>query len=228
MENTLSFIRELALNNDRDWFNDNRQRWKACQEEIHIFTSELIDRLSACDPSLKGLRVADCLWRINRDIRFSRDKSPYKSWIGIFLSPGGKKSGNAGYYFHIEGLPDGDCPNMLYAGIHLPAPKILSGIRREICRSHEAFTDCINAAEGFALDTSSSLKRNPAGFPKGSPREDLLRLKDDIGVIRKVSDDFITAPDAPARVADAFSRATPFVRLVNATVLDILTEGEYK
>lgn len=225
MEEVLMFIRELALNNDKDWFEANRQRWNECQDKVRVFTSELVREMTAYDAGLKGLRAEECLWRIYRDVRFSRDKSPYKSWIGIFMCPGGKRSGNAGYYLHIEGMPHGSAPNMLYAGLHLPQPEVLRGLRRMFVTSGELFEDCIDKASGFRLDQSQSLSRNPAGFPKDSPYGHLLRLSKDIGLVRMTEDAFITEEGAAARVASAFGKAAPFVQLLNRSVEDILTEG---
>lgn len=225
MKEVIRFIRDLSVNNDKDWFDANRQRWNECQDKVRVFTSELVREMTVYDAGLKGLRPEDCLWRIYRDVRFSRDKSPYKSWIGIFMCPGGKRSGNAGYYLHLEGLPQGSAPNMLYAGLHLPQPAVLRGLRRMFVSSGDIFERCIGMAEGFSLDMSQSLSRNPAGFPKDSPHGQLLRLSKDIGVVRMAGDGFITEDGAVKRIASEFGKAAPFVQLLNRSVEEILTEG---
>lgn len=228
MEEVLMFIRELALNNDKDWFEANRQRWMACRDKVRAFTAGMVNMMAEYDPGLRGLRAEDCLWRISRDVRFSTDKTPYKSWIGIFMCPGGKKSGNAGYYLHVEGLPEGPCPNMLYAGLHLPQAKVLKGLRRMFVSSGADFEECIGQAAGFTLDTTHSLSRNPAGFPGTCRYGHLLRLSRDIGLVRKADDSFIAGEDALRKTASEFRKAVPFVRLLNRSIEDILTEGEVR
>lgn len=107
----ISFLRSLRRHNNRVWFNDNKDRWLEVQATVEDFTNELITRMSEFEPKANRLRPADCLYRIYRDTRFSKDKTPYKTHVGIYINPPfGKKSLRCGYYVHLE--PD----NCLVAG----------------------------------------------------------------------------------------------------------------
>ena len=103
MKETLKFLRDLKRNNNREWFAANRERYEHALQYTRSLTQELIDRIAEIDPSAAMLSVGDCTYRIYRDTRFSPDKTPYKTHIGIFINPpGGKKAPSGGYYFHIE------------------------------------------------------------------------------------------------------------------------------
>lgn len=172
MEKTLSFLTDLKLNNNREWFEQNRQRYKEVQEEFNSFTEKLIDGITLFDPSVKGVSVKECTYRIYRDLRFSPNKEPYKEHIGAYICPQGKKSGYAGYYFHIE-------PNnsILAVGLHCPEPKILKSVREEIYDNGDEFQKAIELAKGFEVDTTNSLKRTPKGYPSDTKYDEYLRLK---------------------------------------------------
>ena len=105
----------MSDNNDREWFDAHRAEWTHVKGLWADFTAELIEGVASFDPSVRGLRPQDCTYRIARDTRFSADKRPYKSWLGTFIAPRGKKSGYAGYYFHVEPVGDGLVGNHLLA-----------------------------------------------------------------------------------------------------------------
>lgn len=133
MEEIVGFFRRLDENNTREWFDAHRSEWTHVKALAAKLTEELIEGIAAFDPTVRGLRVQDCTYRIARDTRFSNDKSPYKNWLGIFVAPKGKKSGYAGYYLHIA--PKGDRmigEHMLISGIYCPEPLLLRSVREEI------------------------------------------------------------------------------------------------
>lgn len=134
MKEVIAFLRELHDNNNREWFDAHRAEWKRVKTRFAGFTEQLIDGISSFDPSVRGLRVQDCTYRIARDTRFSPDKRPYKEHIGAYIAPGGKKSGYAGYYFHVE--PDtgegSTYGHMLAVGLYCPEPVVLHSVRDEI------------------------------------------------------------------------------------------------
>jgi len=103
-KNTIEFLKVLALNNNRDWFEANRSYYEASRNNFEAFIQAFIDRITEFDPVLKGLEAKSCIFRINRDIRFSTDKSPYKTNFGALVIRGGRKNIHrfAGYYIHIE------------------------------------------------------------------------------------------------------------------------------
>ena len=106
MRETVAFLKELAANNNKQWFDDNRARYRVLRNGFDEFSAEVIDGFGTFDAEVRGLTPKDCIFRINRDTRFSNDKSPYKTHFSTYICHHGKKSGYAGYYFHVE--PEGD------------------------------------------------------------------------------------------------------------------------
>ena len=133
MKEIITFLQELQHNNNREWFTANKARYVAAQTRFNSFVDELIGEICRFDDSVLGLTAKDCTYRIYRDVRFSADKSPYKTHMGAFICPGGKKSGYSGYYFHIgtggDGYPYG---HMLATGDYCHDPKALQIIREDI------------------------------------------------------------------------------------------------
>ncbi|MEG0601982.1 MAG: DUF2461 domain-containing protein [Mucinivorans sp.] len=173
MKNVIKFLEELSLNNNREWFAANKSRYKAVEQEFNDFTEQLIDQIAAFDSTVENLTLKDCTYRIYRDVRFSPNKMPYKTHIGAYICRGGKKSGYAGYYFHVE-------PNnsLLAVGLHCPEPTIVRSVRDEIFANGLNFQAAIDYALGFTLDFSSSLKKVPRDYPADFQFGNYLKLKD--------------------------------------------------
>lgn len=173
MNDILDFLAELRDNNNREWFEANKERYKAIQEKFNAFAEQLIEGITLFDDSVKGVTVKDSTYRIYRDVRFSPNKEPYKTHIGVYICKGGKKSGMSGYYFHLD--PDN---SLLAAGLHCPEPKVIKSVRDEIFDNGEAFQEAIDAAKGFYVDESSKLQRVPRGFPADYKYAEYLKLKE--------------------------------------------------
>lgn len=173
METILKFLGELKENNNREWFEANRERYKSVQEEFNAFTEKLIEGITLFDSAVKGVTVKDCTYRIYRDVRFSPNKEPYKTHMGAYMCPGGKKSGRAGYYFHLE-------PNnsLLACGLHCPEPKVMKSVRDEIFDNGKEFSAAIKCAKEFTVDQTSKLQRVPKGYPADSEYAEYLKLKE--------------------------------------------------
>lgn len=217
MREIIDFLCRLHDNNDREWFDAHRAEWKRVQAQFQDIVSQLIEAIGAFDPTVRGLQVKDCVYRINRDTRFSHDKSPYKNYVSAFFAPQGKKSGYAGYYLHIE--PAGDqmlAGNLLSAGIYCPEPVVLRSIREEIL-DHGAEIERTIAASGFALVRENMLKRTPTGFPSGTPHDELLRMKD-LYLGKPVDEAFLCDPQLVAHAAEEFRRTQPFLDIINRAV----------
>lgn len=218
MKQALDFLARLAENNDRAWFDAHRAEYKRVQQHFREFVAALIDGIAAFDPSVAGLSVADCTYRINRDTRFSADKSPYKTHLGGFICPHGKKSGYAGYYFHLEPEESGWFGgSALVAGTYAFEPPVLRSIREEILDNGADFARAIASAEGFTLCRENTLKRTPTGFPAGTPYDDLLRLKD-FNLLRGIDGGFLTADDLLRRTLDEFRKTQPFIAILNRAI----------
>lgn len=217
MREILDFMRCLHDNNEREWFHAHQSEWKHVQGQFNAFVGELIEAIAAFDPSVAGLQVKDCTYRIARDTRFSNDKTPYKNWQGAYIAPKGKKSGFAGYYFHLEPMGDGlTGHNMLTSGIYCPEPVVLRSLREEILDNGAQIAAAIEAS-GFTLARENTLKRTPVGFPAGSQFDELLRLKD-IYVVKPTSEEFLCAPALAERCAAEFRRTKTLIDILNRAV----------
>ena len=211
MEEVLDFLRRLSDNNDREWFDAHRAEWTHVKGLWADFTAELIEGVASFDPSVRGLRPQDCTYRIARDTRFSADKRPYKRGLGTFLAPHGKKSGYAGYYFHVEPVGDGLLGNhLLAAGAVCIEPAVLRSIREEELDHGDELTESIRRARGFRLDTTNRLKRVPMGFPAESEHADLLKQKD-YCLEKRVSEEFVLSDGLPERLVEEFRTTNPFL-----------------
>ena len=177
-QSTLDFLSDLKRHNEREWFIRNRKRYDDAKAEFESFVQSMINRISEFDPVLKGLEVKSCTYRINRDIRFSADKSIYKTHLGAFIVRGGKKNGDryAGYYMHVE--PDGN--SMIAGGAYMPPMPWLTAIREKIDEHGEELVRIINDKEFkkyFGSLQGEKLKSSPKGYPRDHPHIELLKLK---------------------------------------------------
>ena len=137
-QSTIKFLKGLKKNNNRDWFEKNRSSYEDARSDFEGFIQAVIDAHSKNDPDLKGLVAKKCMFRINRDIRFSKDKSPYKTNLGASMDKGGKKSGLAGYYFHLE---PGN--SFFGGGLWQPAPEGIKKVRQEIDYCFDEFNKIV-------------------------------------------------------------------------------------
>ena len=176
-KNTIEFLRQLAENNNKEWFDNNRSQYIAAKNNFEAFVQELIDGVIEFEPILKGLEAKSCIYRINRDIRFSNDKSPYKTNFGALIMKGGRKNffKYCGYYLHIE--PD-NC--LLAGGAYIPPSDWLAAIREKISEQPEEFLKIINCAEFkkyFGGIEGEKLKKAPKGFDPEHKYIELLKYK---------------------------------------------------
>lgn len=219
MKQVIAFLRELHDNNNREWFDAHRAEWKRVKTRFAGFTEQLIDGISAFDPSVRGLRVQDCTYRIARDTRFSPDKTPYKEYIGAYIAPGGKKSGYAGYYFHVE--PDtgegSTYGHMLAVGLYCPEPVVLRSVRDEIFDNGAEVERTIREADAFTLCRDNTLRRTPKGYPSGSAYDELLRLRE-LLLERRLTERELLDDGLLERTLEAFRQTQHFVALLNRAV----------
>lgn len=223
MNQVFTFLRALARHNDREWFNAHKDKYLEVKKTIDNFAGELLHALIAIDPDVSLLSVKDVTYRIYRDTRFSTDKSPYKTHIGIFINPPkGKKSLRFGYYFHIE-----PGASMICAG-NMPYPtKLINLLRRDIYDNIEEWLSIIESPEFqtyFPTVGANPLKSAPKGFDKDWPYIDYLKPRD-FGAFMPVSDDFYCAPDIIERLRPVMVQMKRLNDFVNYTV-DIYEETE--
>jgi len=215
MQKIISFLNKLQQNNNRPWFEDHKKEFKEAQAIFNDFTEKLIAGIATFDPTINNLTVKDCTYRIYRDIRFSNDKTPYKSHMGAFVSPKGKSGGYSGYYFHIEAKgAEYIGGHMLSTGIYCPDPKVVKSIREDIMLNGKQFEEAVNIAKGFKLDSSSSLKRIPAGFPSDSEYAEYFKLKD-FFLTKFLDDAFLTNENLIENTVREYKKTIAFNNLLN-------------
>lgn len=175
MKKILQFLEDLSKNNNRDWFNENRNRYEENRDKMLFMTEVLITEIKKFDPEIPMLSPKDCLFRIFRDVRFSKDKRPYKTNFGSFISKGGRKGDWPGYYFHID--PEG---SFIGGGVYMPQADTLRAIRSYVAENAQEFIE-ITRNEEFRKFYSEmydhKLKTAPKGFPKDHDYIDLLKYK---------------------------------------------------
>lgn len=175
MEKVLGFLKQLAENNNREWFNDNRKWYEESREKILFLTDVLINEIGEFDSEVRGLQPKECVFRIFRDVRFSKDKRPYKTNFGSFICKGGRKSMNPGYYFHLE---PGGC--FIAGGIYMPPAPVLKSIRSYVADHAEEFLEITGEPDfkkQFPEMYGEKLKLAPKGFPKDHDHIELLKHK---------------------------------------------------
>ena len=136
---SLQFIDDLTANNTRDWFLDNKKRYEKFKTDYQNLVAEFLAEMKPLDPSLELLEVKNCTFRINRDIRFSKDKTPYKNHLGIWMSSGAKGANRAGYYIHI-----GKNESFIAGGFYSPEPPDLKKVRKEIAFFYDDLEVIVN------------------------------------------------------------------------------------
>ena len=215
MKEVLEFLQDLSEHNDRLWFEANKDRYRAAKARVDRLAVELIDAIRGFDDSIGLLSPNDCTWRIYRDTRFSKDKRPYKTQMGVYVAPGGKKSGFSGYYFQIGAH---DAGHMLATGNYFCLPPVLKVLREDILFGGTAFRDILSQVDPrMTLDLSEMLKRTPAGFPAEGPDADFYRLKN-FCLVWMPDDRFITDKGLAERVAAVFKTTKPFLDFINRAV----------
>ena len=173
---SLQFIDDLTANNNRDWFLDNKKRYDKFKTDYQNLVAEFLAEMKPLDPSLELLEVKNCTFRINRDIRFSKDKTPYKNHLGIWMSSGVKGTNRAGYYIHI-----GKNESFIAGGFYAPEAPDLKKVRKEIAFFYEDLEEIVNE-KSFqkifgGLDQTNSLKNAPKDYEKDHPAIEFLKLK---------------------------------------------------
>lgn len=213
-KDTLSFLEELKLNNDRDWFDANRKRYQTAKKDVESLVEKLITALTNFDHSLIDLKPKECTFRIFRDVRFSKDKRPYKTNMGAYMSRGGRKSPYAGYYMHIE---PGNV--FLAAGVWMPPSDVLKAIRQEIDYNADEFKAILNKPSFqklFPTLEGEKLKTAPRDYPKDHPEIEYLKHKSFL-VVTPLQDKDLTDKSFIEKASRIYQEAKPLNDFINRT-----------
>lgn len=215
-KSTFQFLKDLKSNNDRDWFNANKERYTVAKEEFDQFINSLIAEIAKFDPSISHFTAKDCVFRIYRDVRFSKDKSPYKTHFGAHITSAPKKSEihtRAGYYIHLE---PGE--SMLAGGAYLPESKWLRAIREKIYMETKEFKKIIgnkDFKQYFGEIEGEKLKKAPKDFPADHPEIELLKQKSFLAT-HKLKDKDVLSADFLTHSSNTFKALFPFDSFLNA------------
>ena len=217
----LDFLSDLAKNNNREWFAENKNRYDICKTYFENISKQLILEIAAFDEDIKHVEAKDCVFRIYRDIRFSTDKTPYKTHFGVYIaSAGGRKSQRGGYYLHLD--PAG-C--FIAVGVWCPPPNILKALRQSVCDNIDELNEIRNEASFSTYFKTffeeDKLKKVPAGFPRDFPEPELLKLKHYM-VEHKLNDYILNAPDLVSRLGEIARAGYPLNKFLNYTVDEVI------
>jgi uncharacterized protein (TIGR02453 family) len=213
-KSTIIFLSDLKKNNNRDWFLNNQVRYKESKNNFETFIQDIINNVAAFEPIMKGLEVKSCVFRINRDIRFSHDKSPYKSNFGAFIVRGGKKNGDkfAGYYIHIE-----PGKSFIAGGAYMPPQPWLASIRENIDNQSAKFINILNNKDFvkyFGKIDGDKLKTVPKGYSSDNPNIDLLKFKSYLA-LNEVTDKVVLSAGYSDYVISVLKAMKPFNDFLN-------------
>jgi uncharacterized protein (TIGR02453 family) len=213
---TLKFFKDLKKNNNKPWFDEHRKQYELAKEDFSVMTDQLIAAIAGFDAPIAHLKAKDCMFRINRDVRFSKDKRPYKNNIAAYFNRHGKKGTGAGYYLHIE-------PGQSFAagGMWMPEPKDLAKIRQEIDYSLDAWKKIFantSFKKAFAEGlTGETLVRPPKGYEETNPAIEYLKMKSFI-VTRPFTDAEVQSKTFVKEVAATFKTMKPLIDFLNAAI----------
>lgn len=214
---TIKFLKDLQKNNNKQWFEQNRKIYEGAKTDLQNMVGKLIPAIAKFDEPIGALAAKDCTFRINRDVRFSKDKSPYKNNMAAYFGRNGKKASGAGYYFHLE-------PGKSYAagGFYSPMPPELAKLRQEIDYNFEEWKK-ITGSKAFknyfpkGVEGLESLIRPPKGYDETNPAIEFLKMKHFI-VSKPFSDIELESKTLVKDIAKVFETMKPMIDFLNQAV----------
>lgn len=213
---TIKFLEGIAKNNNKAWFDANRDAYLAVKEDFEGLVTEVLSALAEVDPMYKEQQPKDCIMRIFRDVRFSKDKTPYKVNLGAGFSSGGRKFPGAGYYLHIE--PGGR--SFAGGGLWQPEGPQLKALRQEIDYNFKEFAGIVEDKKFkkmFGAVDGDKLVKNPKGYSDDNPALEYLKLKS-FTVGHNIADADLTKKGLAKKVAGTYETMKPFVDFLNRSL----------
>jgi uncharacterized protein (TIGR02453 family) len=217
---SIQFLKALAKNNHKEWFDANRKKYEVAKADFAGLVSTIITAHGKKDAGIAALQPKECIFRINRDIRFSKDKSPYKAHFGASIAQGGRKSIFAGYYLHVQ--PGGN--SFVGGGLWMPEPQELKKLRQEIDYCFDEFSTIINnkkfIAEYGEPERSAEyvLTRPPKGYEADNPAIEFIKLKS-LVASRVIPDAALTDGTLAKQVIAAFATLQPLIQFINRAIV---------
>ncbi len=213
---TIKFLKDLKKNNNKPWFDKNRKSYEQAKTDFATLVQKIIDQHSKKDITIKHLSAKDCMFRINRDVRFSKDKSPYKTNFGASINTKGKSAWDcAGYYFHIE-------PGACFAGggLYMPPADVLKKVRQEIDYNYVAFKKIVDSKKfksvfgALANGKEYTLSRPPKGYEADNPAIEFLKMKSFVAMV-VIKDSELNSPALVKKITTAFETLQPLLNFMN-------------
>lgn len=215
---TVKFLKDLKKNNNKSWFDAHRTDYEKVKKDFEQFIQQIIEKHGKKDESISHLTAKECMFRINRDVRFSKDKSPYKTNMGASIDRGGKKSIFAGYYFHCE-----PGRSFVGGGIWQPMPPELKKVRQEVDYCFDEFKKIIGSKKFKTIygdlykGEDESLSRVPKGYEADNPAAEYLKLKSHLAMVN-ISDTDLTSKGLVKKTLDAFEALQPLLGFINRSL----------
>jgi uncharacterized protein (TIGR02453 family) len=214
---TLKFLKDLKKNNNKPWFEKNKFAYLTAKEDVDQFVAQMIEGLGRSDADIAPLQIKDCTYRIYRDIRFSKDKTPYKTHMGAYLNKGGKKMPTGGYYFHLE-----PGRNMISGGLWMPQAPELNRVRQEIDYNFDEWTGILKNRSFKKIfpdgpEQEEILSRPPKGYDVENPAIEFLKLKNFV-VTRMLTDGQIQSRSLLKEVLKTFETMGTYVHFLNRSI----------
>jgi len=209
----LDFLSDLKEHNNKTWFEEHRAAYDTARMHFENFVDQLIGEYGKTE-DLGGITAKDCIMRIYRDTRFSKDKSPYKTNMGATIAPGGKKSASLGYHLHMQPHDE----TLIAGGLYMPTPAQLASFRAAIDRDAAPFKTIIGDKEFkkyFGTLEGERVKTVPQGYTRDHPEIELLRFKQ-VVVVHRLSDEMVLSPTFRTHVIKTFTAMKPFLDYLNA------------
>ncbi|RZL65739.1 MAG: DUF2461 domain-containing protein [Pedobacter sp.] len=208
-KDTLNFIKNVAENNNREWFAENKQKYEEAKADVLEFVSAIIPELSKIDPLISAdLDPKKCLMRIYRDVRFSKNKDPYKNNFGMWFSSKSKGGNEPGYYLHIQ-----PGKSFIAGGYWMPEAPHVKLIRQEIDYNISDFKEVLENKDfkkNFKLGTANALKNAPKGYDPADPNIEYLKLKS-FEASMKLDDEEFFKPTLVNKLISSFKTVNPLV-----------------
>ncbi|RYD79617.1 MAG: DUF2461 domain-containing protein [Sphingobacteriales bacterium] len=216
-KNIFRFLTSIKKNNNKPWLDANRALYETSKEEFTAAIAEILKGIASFDNAFSNLTPKECMFRLNRDVRFSKEKHPYKTNYAGYFNPAGKKGDGAGYYIHIE-----PGKSFAAAGLWQPPAEHLSKIRQEIDYNLDEWKKIVNDkkfkqaySNGFSM--SDSLVRAPKGYEETNPAIEFLRMKNFVAT-RNFTDAELQDKNFVKTLVKTFQNAKPFLDFINRSL----------
>jgi uncharacterized protein (TIGR02453 family) len=214
-EEALQFLEDLVANNNTDWMHANKKRYENYKKDYHSFIGSILAEMKPLDQSLEPLEIKNCTFRINRDIRFSKDKSPYKTNMGVWLTQNKFRKNSPGYYIHFE---KGN--SFIAGGVWCPEVNELKKIRKEISFFYDDLNEILSNKtfksifKDLTREEANTLKKAPKDFDPNHPAIEFLKLKS-FTASQKIDEKLFTGKDFSKTIAQKLIALKPLNDFLN-------------